>query len=117
MANDHTLDFLLDLDGIEYAIGARGHWVRFVVKQVPASPGRPHGLVYSLTLHDPQGHRLVGFDIAHGQREGSGPGVRRPQTLDHRHRLRRIRPYEFEMRQACCGISGPKSRLRSRNWE
>ena len=45
----------------------------------------------SLTLHGPDGERLVGFDNAHPvakQRRG------RPQ--DHRHRLRTIRAYEYQ---------------------
>jgi Family of unknown function (DUF6516) len=60
------------------------------VTRVPASPEKPHGLDYSLTLHGPDGERLVGFDNAHPvgrQRHGT------PQ--DHRHRLRSIRPYEY----------------------
>jgi hypothetical protein len=66
------------------------NWVRFVVTRVPVSPEKPHGIDYSLTLHGPDGERLVGFDNAHPialQRRGE------PQ--DHRHRLRTIRPYEY----------------------
>ena len=64
--------------------------VRFVVTRVPASPEKPHGIDYSLTLHGPDGERVVGFDNAHPvarQRRGG------PQ--DHRHRLRTIRAYEY----------------------
>jgi len=61
-----------------------GHWVRFVVTRVPVSPEKPHGIDYSLTLHRPDGERLVGFDNAH-------PVA--PQ--DHRHRLRTIKAYEY----------------------
>jgi hypothetical protein len=62
----------------------------FVVTRVPASPEKPHGIDYSLTLHGPEGERLVGFDNAH-------PVARqkRGQPQDHRHRLRSIRPYEY----------------------
>jgi hypothetical protein len=42
-----------------------GHWVRFMVTRVPASPEKPHGIDYSLTLHGPNGERLVGLDNAH----------------------------------------------------
>ncbi len=66
-----------------------GHWVRLVVTRVPASPEKPHGIDYSLTLHGPDGERLVGFDNAHPV--GRKPGD--PQ--DHRHRLRTIRAYEY----------------------
>ena len=39
------------------------HRVRFVVTRVPVSPEKPHGIDYSLTLHGPDGERLVGFDM------------------------------------------------------
>jgi hypothetical protein len=68
------------------------------------SPGKPHGIDYSLALHGPDGERLVGFDNAH-------PVARRKpgEPQDHRHlparsrsfasakagRLRTIRPYEY----------------------
>ena len=48
---DPTLDVLLDLDGQVLVVDPEGgHWVRFVVTRVPASPEKPHGLDYSLTL-------------------------------------------------------------------
>jgi len=88
---DPTLDVLLDLDGQVLVVHPDGsYWVRFVVTRVAVSPGKPHGMDYSLTLHGPDGERLVGFDNAHpveGQKRGG------PQ--DHRHRLRTIRAYEY----------------------
>ncbi len=88
---DPTLDVLLDLDGQVLVVDPDGsYWVRFVVTRVAVSPAKPHGLDYSLTLHGPDGERLVGFDNAHpveGQKRGG------PQ--DHRHRLRTIRAYEY----------------------
>ena len=88
---DPTLDVLLDLDGQVLVVDREGgHWVRFVVTRVSVSPEKPHGIDYTLTLHGPNGERLVGFDNAHPvgrQRRGT------PQ--DHRHRLRSIRPYEY----------------------
>jgi hypothetical protein len=59
-----SLDALLDLDGVVAALSddPAPYWVKFVVKRVPMSPERPHGLYYSLTLHDPQGgFRHPGF--------------------------------------------------------
>lgn len=53
---DQSLDTLLDLDGQVLVVDPEGgHWVKFVVTRVPASPSRPHGLDYSLTLHGPSG--------------------------------------------------------------
>lgn len=68
-----------------------GNWVRFVVNQVPLVPEKPHGLDYSLTLHGPDGERLVGFDNAHPVQ-----GRRLPDKgQDHKHQLRTVRPYEY----------------------
>jgi hypothetical protein len=91
---DAGLDVLLDLDGVSFAADAEGKYmVRFVVKQVPVSPERPHGLKYSLTLHDESGSRLAGFDNAHAA--PARKGKRRHVTHDHRHRLRTTRPYQY----------------------
>lgn len=90
-ASDPTFDVLLDLDGQVFVVDPAGsHWVRFVVTRVPSSSEKPHGLDYSLTLHGPDGARLVGFDNAH-------PVLpqRRGEPQDHRHRLRTIKAYEY----------------------
>ena len=61
---DPSLDTLLDLDGQVLVVDPDGgHWGRFVVTRVAASCEKPHGLDYSLTLHGPEGERLVGFDV------------------------------------------------------
>ncbi len=63
---DHTIENLLELDGDVYVIDeVQGYWVKFMVRRVVASPGRPHGIEYSLTMHDAKNQRLVGFDNAH----------------------------------------------------
>ena len=93
---DHSLDALLGLNGEVYVIDPKGeHWVKFEVRRVEATPDRPHGLKYSLTLHDAKGKRLVGFDNAHPVTTGSGPGAKQTKTFDHKHRMRTIKPYEY----------------------
>ena len=88
---DQTLDVLLDLDGQVLVVDPEGgHWVRFVVTRVPASPEKPHGIDYLLTLHGREGDRLVGFDNAHPVRR-----PRRGEPQDHRHRLRNVKPYDY----------------------
>jgi len=82
---DPSLDALLDLDGEVMVVGDGPYWTKFVVKRVPASQERPHGLHYSLMLHNEQGDRLLGFDNANPVREGSGPGARDSIEHDHRH--------------------------------
>jgi len=70
--------------------------LRFAVRLVPASGAKPHGLDYSLTLHGPDSERLMGFDNAHPVRSRSGPGGKPGSTLDHKHRLKTVRPYEYK---------------------
>jgi Family of unknown function (DUF6516) len=95
-ARDRTLDTLLDLDGTTFFADRDGIYrVQFVVKQVEHSPERPHGLSYSLTLHDEKGDRIAGFDNAHPVPVRSGPSGRQRVEHDHRHRFRTIRPYNY----------------------
>ena len=93
---DPGLDTLLDLHGQTLFVDEIGHWVKFIVRRTAATPERPHGISYSLTLHAPEGTRLVGFDNAHPVRKRCGPGTRRRGEGDHRHRLRTVWPYEYK---------------------
>lgn len=91
-ARDPSLDTLLDLDGQVLVVDPDGgHWVKFVVTEVPVTPEKLHGLDYALTLHGPEGKRLAGFDNAHpvGRRKRGDP-------QDHRHRLQTVRPYGYQ---------------------
>jgi len=59
---DPSLDALLDLDGQILVLDQdTRHWVRFVIRRVPASEQKPHGLDYSLTLHDAEGRAACRF--------------------------------------------------------
>ena len=93
---DPGLDTLLDLHGQTLFVDEAGNWVKFVAVRTEVTAQRPHGLSYSLTLHAPDGVRLVGFDNAHAVRERRGPGTRRRGESDHRHRLRTIRAYDYQ---------------------
>ncbi len=91
------MDALLELDGQVLVIDPESrHWVRFAARRVPASAAKPHGLDYSLTLHGPDGERLMGFDNAHPVRNRSGPGGKTGLTFDHKHRVKTVRPYEYK---------------------
>jgi hypothetical protein len=93
---DPGLDALLDLHGLVMVVDQAGrYWVKFVVNRVARSPERPHGLDYSLTLHDSRGRRLVGFDNAHPVRRSAGPGGKKSGRLDHLHRMDLVRQVEF----------------------
>jgi hypothetical protein len=93
---DASLDTLLLLDGETFVADVEGrYWVKFSVKKVPQSIERPHGLVYSMTLHNEDGERLLGFDNAHPVRETAGPGARTRVEFDHQHRGERVRFYTY----------------------
>lgn len=89
MREDDELEVLLGLDDFEFEF-ARGYRVKIVAQRVMATRARPHGLKYSLTLHDPSGRRIYGMDNAHRVRRS------RPEFA-HRHvyGLRRIVPYAY----------------------
>jgi Family of unknown function (DUF6516) len=71
--------------------------VKFEVQRVAADPERPHGIKYSLTLHD--GHsnkRLIGFDNAHVVPTSRGPGGKSKPPCDHRHHYDTVKRYKYE---------------------
>lgn len=78
---DEGMRRLLDYDGWRYWL-TNGWSLRFRVRVVVVSAGRPYGIKYAFTLHDVDGTRLLGFDNA-GQ-------IPRQATFDHRHPFRRI---------------------------
>ena len=88
MAEDYELEVLLSLDGLEFQF-ARGHRVKIAAQPVEATKARPHGVKYSLTLHDPAGCRIYGLDNAHSTRHRA--------EFDHRHVYgrRRVLPYVY----------------------
>ena len=91
---DPSLEILLQFNGQRFTIEPAGHSIRFAVTRVPVTSMRPHGISYSLTLHAPDGTRLVGFDNAHAVRASRGPAGTRKE-LDHQHRLGTTRPYRY----------------------
>ncbi|MGH6821463.1 MAG: toxin-antitoxin system TumE family protein [Methylocella sp.] len=94
---DRSLDTLLDLHGQVLVIDEKGHVVKFVIKRTDVTETRPHGLSYSLTLHDRTGQRLMGFDNAHAVERPGGKFVEQPKIYDHVHRGKddKGRPYAF----------------------
>jgi len=88
MKQDHTLEMLLDLDGYA-AILEKGFWVKIEAKRVHSNMGKPFGIKYSLTLHDSEGNRILGFDNAHAR-----PGSSTKEPYDHIHRGR-TRSYTY----------------------
>jgi hypothetical protein len=93
MAKDHGLQNLLDLDGETFQMDG-GFWAKFEVKQVEPTAEIPHGIRYSLTLHDRHGTRILGFDNAHAGPKARKYGARKVEW-DHRHDKDRVTTYRF----------------------
>ena len=93
---DCSLDALLDLDGEIFPMN-NGYWVKFEAKAMQPNKGAPHGIRYSLTLHDRNNNRVVGFDNAHAVKPRRQKGFSgRKLTWDHAHRLNKVEPYTFQ---------------------
>jgi len=92
----HTLEYLLDYDGTIYYY-EYGYHMRFQFKRVPVTDRHPHGLKYSLTLHDDRGNRILGFDNGHNAPNLGSSHKRMQAEADHWHRTEDDpgRPYEF----------------------
>lgn len=95
--SEYGLEFLLAFDGRIHHL-ERGYWIEFEIRRVKAATQRPHGLSYALTLHAPDGTRLVGFDNAHAVPPVGSRFKRKPVAHDHWHRTENDagRPYAFK---------------------
>lgn len=91
---DEGLDRLLDLDSFLAEVGG-GFWVKILARRVPPDDNRPHGVSYTLTLHDRSGQRVFGIDNAHPVRLTRGPASRSSTVCDHVHRGELVRRYSY----------------------
>jgi len=69
------------------------------VARVPANADIPHGIRYSLTLHEPYGNRILGYDNSHAvkpPKKFKFAGQRLPYDHKHRHVTDKGVPYEFK---------------------
>ncbi len=86
MVRDDGLDILLLLHG-EIFVDDTGYWQKIEAWRVPVTEAIPHGLRYSLTLHDRFNQRVLGYDNAHAvkarRKKYSG---KRYMEWDHVHR-------------------------------
>jgi hypothetical protein len=94
---DDGRDYFLSLNR-QWIGYEKGYWATFRVTVVPASDERPHGFQYSLSLHDGNDDRVLGYNNAHRVDVATGPARRskRPKALDHINRRgRKPVPYKF----------------------
>ncbi|MBZ0105937.1 MAG: DUF6516 family protein [Sulfuricella denitrificans] len=98
MQADTGLETLLDLNG--YTIDQEGgYWVKVEAWRVPENTDIPHGIRYSLTLHEPYGKRILGYDNSHAikpPKKYKFAGQRLPYDHKHRHVADKGVPYEFK---------------------
>lgn len=98
---DRNLDTLLELDGSLFEQEG-GYWMKIEARKVEATDFIPHGIRYSLTLHNQHGIRVLGYDNAHAVKPPAKfkfAGRRLP--YDHRHRTASDKgvPYRFDSAQ------------------
>jgi len=92
---DMGLDTLLSLDGEIFPMD-NGYWTKFEIKRVDVSEKMPHGIRYSLTLHDKNNNRVFGIDNAHGFKPKRKRYGAKKIAWDHQHRNEKVLSYEFE---------------------
>ncbi len=90
----YDLENLLNLHGETFLMD-NGYWVKFEAIKVEASKKIPHGVKYSLTLHDKSNKRVIGYDNAHSFKSKKKYGATK-ETYDHIHKQTDIVAYEFE---------------------
>jgi len=76
-----------------------GYWVKIEAWRVPATQEIPHGIHYSLTLHEPYGKRILGYDNAHAvklPKKFKYAGQRLAYDHRHRHVSDKGVPYDFQ---------------------
>ena len=92
--HDHVLDCLLNMNGAKF-FRDDGYWYQFEAKLTERTPERPHGLSYSLTLHDKHNKRVFGIDNAHGYDFKKNRFSGRRVVYDHKHQEEKVFPYDF----------------------
>lgn len=90
---DRGLANLLDLNGETFQLDG-GYWTKFEVRRIKPTIEVPHGIRYSLTLHDRRGKRLFGLDNAHAIPKARKYGARRVEW-DHKHDEERVTAYLY----------------------
>ena len=98
MREDHGIATLIDLHDQIIDQGG-GYWIKIEAWVVDPSTDIPHGIRYSLTLHEPYGKRILGYDNAHAvkpPKKFKYAGTRLPYDHKHRHVSDKGVPYEFK---------------------
>lgn len=94
MAN-FDIEYLLSLNGEIFPMES-GYWTKFEAYKVKPNKQIPHGVRYSLSLHDKNNTRVLGFDNAHAIKPKRKKYGARKVTWDHKHHKEKVSSYEFE---------------------
>lgn len=89
------LETLLDLDGETFPMDS-GFWTKIEAKRVETTEHIPHGIRYSLTLHDKHNTRILGYDNAHAMKPRRKRYGAKRVVWDHKHEREITTAYEFE---------------------
>jgi hypothetical protein len=98
MHEDPGICTLIDLNG-QIIDQGEGYWIKIDAWMIEASQEVPHGIRYSLTLHEPYGKRILGYDNAHTiklPKKFKFAGRRLVYDHKHRHASDQGVPYEFQ---------------------
>ena len=98
MREDHGIANLIDLHD-QILDQGDGYWIKFEAWRVAVTEEIPHGIRYSLTLHEPYGKRILGYDNAHAVKPSKKlkfSGRRLAYDHKHRHVSDKGVPYEFQ---------------------
>lgn len=100
MREDLGIETLIDLHG-QIVDQDEGYWVKIEAWRVDPTAEIPHGIRYALTLHEPYGKRILGYDNAHSVKPKKFKYAGRKLAFDHKHRHVSDKgvPYEFRNAQ------------------
>ena len=93
--NNLGLEYLLELNGEIFPMD-NGYWTKIEAKVVNESEHIPHGIKYSLTLHDRSNERVLGYDNAHGVRTNKTKFKVMKTKWDHKHERNTITSYDYK---------------------
>lgn len=98
MRDDIGIETLLNLN--DYIISQEGgYWVKIEAWTVPVTISIPHGICYSITLHEPYGKRILAYDNSDAikaPKKYKFAGHRQAYDHKHRHVADKGVPYEFK---------------------
>jgi hypothetical protein len=89
------LEYLLMLHGEIFRMD-NGYWTKIEAWMTSTTEQVPHGIRYSLTLHDHNNDRVLGYDNAHHIKPKLKQFAVEKTTWDHKHLKNKVKQYEFE---------------------